>query len=345
MIHGRHSVRMRDAPQGLRAPRAFPSGLRAVAVASLAVLSPAACSDGGTQPDALRFGQLGHIEAVLQTPIRLGAGHITQKLSWASSGAWTLEEQISYRGVVGDRTSMRSPGDPAQFASAYASLITQVNEVSALRLFIDELDPSLEPECGPTRTRVSLSITDDARRDSIVWMRCADGSLQSLTPSGAGPDPAAARVIVTVTLARDFTVGQDFISAYNGSVPFATIERGEDSKAQLSKPFAVTDQPAWVTFWSAHTGRADPPPPVDFSQDMVLVGVVGERREAGDSVEVRRILQVDRGTLAELFERVPGDFCSPAARVHVPYHIVVSPRLPDPIRFSDVRVERVPCGG
>jgi len=308
-------------------------------------LSVAACGDGGTQPDALRFGQLGRIDAVLETPIRLGAGQITQTLSWGSSGVWTLDEQISYRGVIGDRTFLRSPGDPAQFASAYASLITQVNEVAALRLFIDELDPSLEPTCGPTRTRVTLTITDDARKESISWTRCADGSLQNLTPTGAGPDPAAARVIVTVTLTRDFTVGENFISAYNGSVPFATIERGEDSKARLTKPFAVTDQPSWVTFWSAHTGRADPPPSVDFSQDMVLVGVVGQRDEAGDSVEVRRILQVDRGTLAELFERVPGDFCSPAERIHVPYHIVVSPRLPDPIRFSDVRVERVPCGG
>ena len=74
-------------------------------------------------------------------------------------------------------------------------------------------------------------------------------------------------------------------------------------------------------------------------------GSVGVREEAGDSVEVRKILPVDQGTLIEVWERVPGDFCSPASRTHVPYHVVVSPLTPEPQRFSDVRIERVPCGG
>ena len=114
--------------------------------------------------------------------------------------------------------------------------------------------------------------------------------------------------------------------------------------ATLAAPFPVLDDAAWSAFWLEHSGGTEPPE-VDFESEMVIVAAVGQRHEAGDSVEVRRILPVLNGTLTHLFERVPGDFCSPVARTHYPFHIVVSPRTPSPIRFADVGVEFVPCGG
>ena len=83
---------------------------------------------------------------------------------------------------------------------------------------------------------------------------------------------------------------------------------------------------------------------VDFAEDMVVVGAVGVREEAGDSVEIRRVLTVQDGSVVTLFERAPGDFCSPAARSHIPFHIVRTPRIPFPVVFTEVEVERVPCG-
>ena len=83
---------------------------------------------------------------------------------------------------------------------------------------------------------------------------------------------------------------------------------------------------------------------MDFSTDMVVVAIVGAREEAGDSLEVRRILPVDNGTQFEITELVPGDFCSPASLTHVPYHIVVAPRTPRPHRFAALQREAVPCG-
>jgi hypothetical protein len=77
---------------------------------------------------------------------------------------------------------------------------------------------------------------------------------------------------------------------------------------------------------------------------MAIVAAVGLRTEAGDSVEVRRILRTGERTQVTLYERVPGDFCSPAARDHYPVHIVVFPRTVLPIVFSEIEEERVPCG-
>lgn len=320
-------------------------------LALVAVPLLSACGDDGTTqpPGTVRFGQLGSLEVRLEAPLRFGEGRLDQVIRWASSGAWTLEETISYRERTGDVRLLSNPGDPAAFAAAYATLITRINEREGdpgkgLGLFIDELPQELDPQCGPTRTRVTFRVSDDFSDETASWTRCADGSLANLTPRDAGPDPAASRIVEVARIARNGTVGEDFISRYAGSVPFGTLDRGQDTPSSVRSPVVFTQRGPWLAFWGEHAPGTDPPA-VDFTEEMVVAGIVGVRREAGDSVEVRRILQVDQGTLVELSERVPGDFCTPADVNHVPFHIVVSPRTPDPLRFGDVRVEIVPCGG
>ncbi len=284
------------------------------------------------------------MEVDLEAPQRLGVGMLHQKLTWSSNGAWTLDESISYRGLLGDENVRHSQGDPGRFASDYASLITQVNDVKGLKLFIPELPQNLDPECGPTRTRITLTIHDKIKDQDASWTRCVDGSLGTITAANAGPDPAASRVAVAAQQMRDGTQGVDFVSAFNGTVPFGTLDRGQNTPAPLDAPITITTEKAWKAFWEQHAGNTRPLPAVDFSKEEVVVGVIGVRSEAGDSVEVRRILEVDQGTLIDLVERVPGNFCSPAQRTHRPFHIVVAPRTPDPLRFADVRVEEVDCG-
>ncbi len=81
---------------------------------------------------------------------------------------------------------------------------------------------------------------------------------------------------------------------------------------------------------------------------MVLLVAVGARDEAGVEIRVRRILPlgVGNGTRVEVTERVPGDFCSPVARVTHPYQIVVIPSdgLHLPVEFTAPQLERIPCG-
>ena len=338
MIHARQSDRSGVTAQARRWTLPLLAGV---------VLSATACGDNGTtDPEAYRYGQIGRIEVTLEAPLRLGDGQLTQKLVWASSGAWTLHESISYRGLEGDQALHRSPADPAPFVSAYGSLITQLNEVDALKLFVADsiLKAGLSAECGQTRTRISFKIRDDAREDSVTWTQCANGSLSNLSPEGAGPDPGAARLVIGTLLAREATVGEKWTSAYNGSVPFGTLDRGDDSASPITTPVTFIDAGGFASFWESHA-RGRPAPSVDFSKDMVVVGLIGARDEAGESVEVRRILQVDLGTVTHVFRQVPGDFCSPVARRHVPYHVVVAPRTPIPHRFAEIQVEYVSCGG
>lgn len=315
------------------------------------------CDDGtGTPPiDTIRFGQVGEIEVAVVAPrvFGEGEGELQQILTWGSSGAWVLREIISYRGLVGDENVQKNQGDPVAYASAYASLITSLHtEASGVKL-LESVPPMQDLVCGPIETRITFAIWDDLRKEEKRWVRCARGTLGSVQTSDAGPDLEAVRVIQAAILVRDFTQGSDFASAYLGSVPFGTLDRNEESGAQLDTAMVFLSVPEgnprpptnWLAFWKAHNDT--PPhliPQVDWKTEMAIVAAVGLRREAGDSVEVRRILQTGEGTQVTLFERIPGDFCSPAAHDHYPVHVIVAPRTLLPIRFSEVAEERVNCG-
>ncbi len=310
----------------------------------IAVFGAACGDDDGTGPETLRFGLSGGVTIQLETPLRFGVGTLFQRLEWQSSGAWSVQERMSYRGLVGDETLTRSSGEPFASVGAYVQFITTVSSVAGLELFIPELPIGITADCGPTRTRITFSIIDLPRDSIATWTQCGDGSLSELRTLNAGPEPAAARLVAATLAARDATWGPARLSAYHGSVPFGTLARGEQTMATPAASFVVLDDAAWSAFWLEHAGSAEPPD-VDFDSEMVIVAAVGQREEAGDSIEVRQILQVDNGTLTHLFERVPGDFCSPVARAHYPFHIVVSPVTPPPIRFADIALEFVSCGG
>ena len=319
--------------------------------AALSVIFLFGCGDDGSvPPSATRFGQLGDVTVALDVPLprsRQGEGKLLQVLTWNSSGVWQIRESIFYRTLEGDENLDRKDGDPGE----YAYLIVQMHE-KPLDLF-KEVVPVIPGGCKAGETRVTLTIRDQVRNADSTWVRCSEGTLTTLSTAEAGPDADAVRVIQAAILVRDFTVGRNFISAYSGSVPFGTLDRAEDSGALLEEPRTflsrvdgVLETPeGWVQFWRAH--KKDPaakPPVVDWANEMVLVAAVGKRSEAGDSVEVRRVLQTGDGTEVPLFERIPGDFCSPAARDHYPVHVVVAPRTLLPIRFHDPVTERVPCG-
>ena len=304
----------------------------------------------------LRFGQSGQMIVEVVTPRQFlpspGEGELRQVLTWRSTGAWQLFESIAYRGVVGSETTIASPGLPAAFAAAYATLVTQIHGATGLDLFIEDLNPNLDPPCDSEvdQARVTLRIQDEIRGEERSWTRCAQGPLGSLNPAGSGPDLHASRVIQVSRFVHDRTLGDTATSVYNLSIPFATLDQGERpgepglaSRAFFGGP-GPRDAPAgWEDFWDQHAGGASAPD-IDWSADMVVVAADGARQEAGSELEIREILPIRDGAIIQLVEFAPGDFCSPAAVVQTPFHVIVAPRTASRIQFSEVALERVPCG-
>jgi hypothetical protein len=323
-----------------------PASIRVAYALILAATIPMlGCGESGaTAPESLRYGQLGSMAIELSSPVSFETGQLVQRLEWRSDGRWALTEGMRYRDLTSPDHDPFT-GDAGQItAGHYAQWITQVNDNPGLTLFDPGLDPNLEPDCRVPASVLKLTLRDEPTQSERVWTRCADGFLFDLTPVGAGPDAAAARVANAATLARDFTIGAGYRSAYAGTLPFGTLAQGDVVRLDYERSRVITTAAGLEQAWSELGGEGEPPS-VDFDLETVLIAVVGERIEAGTSLEVRRVLPVAIGTVVELVERIPGDFCSPAERRHYPYHLVVTPRLAQPIQFSvPIAVERVPCG-
>jgi hypothetical protein len=332
------------------------SGVRASRWALVGALLAAGCDDG-TRPGELPLGRTGEVRIIVRTPyIRPGTleeiGALEQAVVWKSNGTWQLTERISYKGVLGDETVRRSTEDAGALAQRYANWIALVNAPGGPLQIVDFISPDVVPICGASQSRVSVEIADSRRSTSTRWSRCGDGTLGTLTAEGVGSDTTGAvRVIDAVRQLRHATLDLDreFLRkryAYEGSLPFRTIERGELTKAPLLVPRLIEDQATYAAFWAQYM-TATPPPIVDFSTDVVLVAAVGARQEAGDSVEIRRVLQIEFGTQIQLWEQRPGNFCTPAPRSHTPFHVAIAPLAVTrrPIFFElEQQPDFVPCG-
>jgi len=327
---------------------------------------PVACSDAPLDPADFLFGQVGEIQVEVRSPLGLPVGlpGVTQgalyeTLRWQSNGGWTLAERVTYEGVVGSETVRKSRLNPGQLTREYASLIQQLTEPSPLQL-LGLVAEDLAPICGAGAssqlgTQVTVSIHDELRGEVARWTRCSRGLLlapnpaDGIAPGLAGPGVQAARVITAAQLVRSFTLGDASASTHAGTVPFATLDQGENSPgmpdgARIFRSTQSGPPAAFVEFWKEHAGAGTPLPEVSWPQEMVVLAAVGARAEAGDVVQVRRVVNVGTALRIELVERIPGDFCSPAARTIHPFHLVVLPTSPLPAEFAAPRIERVPCG-
>lgn len=317
--------------------------------AAATVLGTTACDRDPVELPEPRFAQVGELQVEVLSRMPGEEGILEEAFVWRSEGPWVLVERVSYLGRPGDQTVRRPTLNPGDLAPEYGSLIQQLNETPGLRLFGPEVPQELDPTCLPARSRIVLTLRDHFRDQVARWIRCVDGTFFTATSASAGPDAGAARVVTAAQLARFFTVGEGTISTYLGSRPFHTLDRGEDSPARPQGPrvFRSADgeaPPEWEAFWAQHAGTGAAPVQVDWERDMVLLAAVGLRHEAGEAVRIQRILPIDQGTRIEVVQRVPGDFCSPAARDIHPFDLVVTRRSDDDVLFNEPVVERVACG-
>ncbi len=314
---------------------------------ALSVALLAGCEESATEPTESRFGQVGRIQIEVSTPVLGQLGELNESLIWNSNGPWVLAERVSYRREQGGEHLRRSERNPSQLAQEYATFIRALSDSDDFRLF-DGLSQELQPTCQPPLSRVTLVIRDDVREETARWIRCARGTLFDLHPADAGPDPGASRLISAGESLRLATLGADREAVYQGTLPFAILDRGEDSPArpEASRVFlssGTQPPPAFLEFWEDHAGEGAFAPNVDWANEAVILAAVGERQEAGETVEVRRVLPEAFAARVEVVQRVRGNFCAPAARRGYPYQLVVVPRAGVPMEFAQPQVERVHC--
>ncbi len=314
----------------------------------LILASGSGCDGETTVLPAPIFAQEGELRADVEVPLMGGEGRLEGTLVWQSDGRWVLVERIYYRNVLGEEVVRRSRTNPGERAGEYATWVTQLNQTPGLRL-PGEVAQGGATTCPEGAARVTFTMVDRFRGEVATWQRCASGNLFTVTPGSAGPDGGAARVVTAIQLTRSFTVGDAERSVFEGSVPFATLDRGIDapSREEASRAFVSDDgaEPAdWAEFWERHAGPGVAPPGIDWAHEVVFLATTGRRSEAGHQVRVRRVLPVGVSTQVQAVEEVPGDFCTPASLERYPFHLVRAPRGPLPVTFADLLPQRIACG-
>ncbi len=292
------------------------------------------------------FGLMGALSVQVDAPIT-NDGSLTQTLAWFSDGAWRFEERISYRGLAGDQHVIENRGLPSRYEVAYAQVIAEIGVGLDGPIGLPAMDTIGDVICPKGKSRVTVEVADHRELSTRRWVRCAFGALGNLTPGGAGPDLIGSRVASVAIRARRLVLGQTWQSVYSGSIPFLTLEKGDQPGFEVDTRAFVGSggepPPAWSEFWDRLSDEAEWPVSIDWSNEFVLVASGGTREEAGDSVEVRRVLRTLDETRVEAVLRTPGHFCAPAARRGRPYHVVLAPKSL-PVHFRTV-VERVSCWG
>ncbi len=119
--------------------------------------------------------------------------------------------------------------------------------------------------------------------------------------------------------------------------PLRTLDQG-GSTGVLSQRFEVIRDPASLdALWRQHTTVMSPPPPlphIDFERDMVIAAFLGQKASGGVELQISKLDNVGGALTAHLSLTNPGKDCIVTQAFSQPYHIVVTPRHEQVIRFQ-----------
>lgn len=94
----------------------------------------------------------------------------------------------------------------------------------------------------------------------------------------------------------------------------------------------------FTRFWQAHSSA--PRPEIDFAERSVVAVFLGERPNAGYSVEIGRIFISDGVVVVHYTELLPNPERDYATMITYPYQAVEVSRLPGEVSFRGSRLER-----
>ena len=129
------------------------------------------------------------------------------------------------------------------------------------------------------------------------------------------------------------------------------LEEGTFSDIREGRNLLITDQGTLAELWTsihADQSTASSPPPVDFSESIVVAVVLGQRPTSGYEVEIQDLqLAPDSGRLeVGAVERQPGGSCIVNQVLTSPY-VIVRAEADRPVSDATFNVtqEAYPCDG
>ncbi|MGB7441581.1 MAG: protease complex subunit PrcB family protein [Coleofasciculaceae cyanobacterium] len=107
----------------------------------------------------------------------------------------------------------------------------------------------------------------------------------------------------------------------------------------IEEPFetVIKDKSSWDNFWSKLQGNQSetlPPPPVDFTEKMVVGVGLGTRNTGGYEIQIQEITVSNAQILVEYVERQPATNCMTTQALTQPYQLVLVDQSDLPVEFN-----------
>ena len=118
-------------------------------------------------------------------------------------------------------------------------------------------------------------------------------------------------------------------------IPFETIVQDHNSSndTQLLGLRTASDQDEWQALWEEVTAGTEPPPSVNFEEEMV-VGMFGMYGSSGHSLTIDGVIAEGKEWVIQATHLAPDSDCVVALAMTSPYHIIKVQRTDLPMRLS-----------
>ena len=116
-------------------------------------------------------------------------------------------------------------------------------------------------------------------------------------------------------------------------LPFVSIGQGTASGVIDRREVVVQSEQQWQKLWNEHAPGA-PPPPIDFTKELVVGVFAGQLPTAGYRVEIVRVERESGGLSIVYRIESPAKDAMVAQVLTQPFHLVRLPRLGLPVRFK-----------
>ncbi|MBX9671381.1 MAG: protease complex subunit PrcB family protein [Candidatus Obscuribacterales bacterium] len=120
------------------------------------------------------------------------------------------------------------------------------------------------------------------------------------------------------------------------SMQFEVIKKGRQSGITQMETDVITNQEDWQKLWERHDpSKLNKITNIDFSKKTVLAVFLGERPNAGYSVEIVSITAAPTATKVAYTVKKPAPGAMTAQMMTQPCHIVVCDKVPSTVTFEE----------
>ncbi|MCR4368305.1 MAG: protease complex subunit PrcB family protein, partial [archaeon] len=119
---------------------------------------------------------------------------------------------------------------------------------------------------------------------------------------------------------------------------YAPVESGSTAAAGIADTLVIKNAQDWEDFWNgqvkANTQPVPQVPELDFSSEMVVAVLAGNKKSGGYGVKIKQMVEQEDSILVIVENTSPGNECEVTTAITSPYEIVSTQKTGKAVEFE-----------